>query len=90
MGTTKIKLCPFCGSEAKLIESYKWKRTNNLVSKKKYYYYVKCSNRETRVGKEDGCGAEMCDFRGTEEEVIEKWNTRVENDQEGILGQDVP
>ena len=60
----RLKLCPFCGAEAELIE-----RLLNILYEGEKDYVVICSNEECH-------GCRPCTCGSTEEEAVANWNNR--------------
>lgn len=60
----RLKLCPFCGAEAELIE-----RLLNILYEGEKDYVVICSNEECH-------GCRPCTCGSTEEEAVANWNKR--------------
>lgn len=60
----RLKLCPFCGAEAELIE-----RLLNILYEGQKDYVVICSNEECH-------GCRPCTCGSTEEEAVANWNNR--------------
>lgn len=62
----ELKPCPFCGGNAKLIETYKYVGLSKPIPR----YFVRCDN--------DDCNVYVATCNSdTEEEAIEAWNRRV-------------
>ena len=71
--TDKLKPCPFCGGNAKLITSAPSKLFSD--EGETIHFKVKCDADDT------GCiGAFVNLWEITKERAIEKWNRRAEND----------
>lgn len=72
--TVKLKPCPFCGSEAKLITSAPLKLFSD--EGETIHFKVRCDAEDT------GCiGAFVNLWEITKERAIKKWNRRTDNDR---------
>ena len=70
---TELKPCPFCGRVDKLIIDEVHQQRGDFVFRQ---YRVCCS----AAGDNTGCGA-SCGYQMTEEEAIERWNRRANDEQ---------
>ena len=74
-----LKPCPFCGGEAKI-----WKCEPRIHRYRDHVYCVYCGNCELLFGYDEDYGGIFT----TEDEAIEAWNRRANDEQGAVAGED--